>query len=342
MRGLILATLVFAAFAACGEFSEGGEAGPAQDAGTEVASPIDAGDAGDAGALSPCPNASCGTVIATSQSNADEVVVDDARIYWTINEDPGSVRARDLASGAPQIVTTISRPRAPYLFSDMIHFASDSAVHHIERSADGGGASLSAGNASGAVTSIARAGGRLFATATAFVHSCVTEGNTCNAQSFAGQYRFETGAGARALTVDRSGTRVWLASDECVVKGEPASGTFVKWWALTDVSAIAADEISVYLGRSGVGGITKFGRDDAVDATPTVLAQNGPPAFALVESGAFVFYTAIDQGVVMKVAKDGAVAKIVASGLPRPKGIAVRLEKVYVALGDGRVVAIPH
>lgn len=34
--------------------------------------------------------------------------------------------------------------------------------------------------------------------------------------------------------------------------------------------------------------------------------------------------------------------KVIASHLQSPRGIAVRLDKVYVALGDGRIVALPH
>jgi hypothetical protein len=150
------------------------------------------------------------------------------------------------------------------------------------------------------------------------------------------------GPGARALTIDRSGERIWLATDAAMWKTDPALPDWLEWWKVTKVRAIAADETAVFVARDGEPGILRFGREDPAGAMPTALAPMAPPPWALVEDGAFLFYTAIEQGVVVKVAKDGTAVKPLAAGLERPKGIAVRLDKVYVALGDGRIVAIPH
>lgn len=342
-RRLLLASPVLAAFAfaSCSEFNDspqpadGGTDAATNDATTEDA----ANDAGEP----PCLNASCGVDIATGQANADEVLVDDTRVYWTIFADPGSIRASELAdaSAVRQVTIDLERPRGVFGFGSFFHFGSGNDVKHIERGAKNGGPSLTM-QAGGLVTSTARAGGRVFATAGSAVLWCFLAGGNNNCDNTVADAEQTVGAGARALTSDPSGTRLWLATDESLWKTDPAVPGWVETWKVDKIRAIAADETSVYVARDGQSGITKFGKDDANDAQPTILAPGAPPAWGIAEDGGFVFFTSLEGNVVVKVAKNGTGAKVLAAGLSAPKGIAVRLDKVYVALGDGRIVALPH
>jgi hypothetical protein len=330
--------LAACAFPACSEFSPS-DASATADGGNEgSAATADAGPDGDG---LRCPNAICGVEIAAGQANADEVVVDDVRVYWTIDEDDGAIRARDLGgSGPPGVVAVAAKPRSVYRFADFFHFGSGASVHHVEVTADAGGPSLSATAKANPVTSVARGGGKLFVTAGSNVEWCeISSGNTCTSLDF--QSLAPVGAGARALTLDQDKSRAWLATNAAIWKTELGSPNWQEMWPIGDARAIVADETAVYIARGGQGGILKFGRDDPSTAMPTPLAPMAPPAWALADAGAYLVYTAIDQNAVVKVAKDGSGETLIAAGVPRPKGVAVRADKVFVALGDGRIVARP-
>lgn len=334
--------------AACSTFSSSGETTSQPDGGLATGDAATDAANVDAGAESegppPCPNASCGEVIASGQANAAEVLVDEKRVYWTIESDTGTVMARGHEAGTVPYAVIVNgvKPRSVVRFSELLHFASGGQVRNIERSQVGGGSSLTAVATGNPVTSVIRKGAFVFATVGPLVQWCQTSNNNCPAAGTAFSFQHDVGVGARALAADSSDTRLWLATDVSVWKSEVTSPSWTEWWPISKVQAIAADQTSVFVARRGEGGLLKFQRDDPKTAPGTPLVPMAPPPWAMVLDGAFIFYTAIEQGVVVKVAKDGSLLKVLASGLQSPNGIAVRLDKVYVALGDGRIVALPH
>jgi hypothetical protein len=337
MRRVALPALVLASFA-CGETL------PARD--DDAGAPSDAsfadGSTSDASTDAPsdCEAANGCEVLATGQANAGEVMVDDERVYWTIDTDVGTIRARELvAGGVPHDLSTdTGRPRSLTSSGAFIYFARGNDGRHIERNATGGGSTSLTATVAGPMTSILRAGDTIFATFADKVQWCVTTASGCLGMAFNGEQG--VGVGARALAVDTAvARRVWLASDDYIWRSDLASPAFTKWWPLTNVSAIAADETAVFIARNGEGGITKFGRDAATTDPPGILAPGGPKPWALAIDAGDVFYTSLEANVVMQVSKDGSSVRSLAA-LQRPKGIAVRLDKVYVSLSDGRIVSL--
>lgn len=340
MRRCVLASLLVAG---CSTFSSNET--PAPDAGVDASTAVDAAttDAGaDGEAPPPCPNASCGQVLASDQANIDEVLVDEKRVYWTIDNDTGTVMALDHEStGAPYaVVSNTVKPRSLVRYSEFLHFANGSNIRHIERDAVNGGTSLTSVASGNPVTSVIRKGAFVFATVGPLVQWCPTTGNTCANNTFPNQH--DVGAGARALAADSSDSRVWLATDNSMWRAEVASPIWLEWWPVKNVQAIAADQTAVFVARRGEKGILRFKRDDPKEAQSVTLVESAPSPWSMVIDSSYIFYTAIDEGLVIRVKKDGSALKVLASELPSPRGIAVRLDKVYVALGDGRIVAIPH
>lgn len=339
-----IASVVVAA-AACGESLIADPDAPIDGGGSDAASFADAAVDGDATVLAdaalPCPDAACGTEIATGQLGAAEVVVDELRVYWTLDVSGGAVMARalDADAGAPYAVAEGVRPRSLTREGAYLYFGDGENLKFVDRDATKGTSIIAAAaTGGGALTSGLRTGDRIFYASGSIIEQCTRISQSCNVATVGSH---PVGPGVRALSVDTTGTRVWLATDAAVWSTDIATIDWQERWKTTGVRAITADETSVYLARDGMNGLARYGRSDAMGAAPVILAQGAPPAWALAMDGTHLFYAAFEQGLVVKVDKTSGAATVIASGLPRPKAIAERLDRVYVVLSDGRIVSLP-
>lgn len=341
---LRVSSLVPFALVACSTFSESDRppASDVRDGGSadaaDEAAPLR--DAGDDGGL-PCRDAACGEAIATGQAKASEVIVDDARVYWTIDDTQGTIMARARSGGAPYelLVDDGMRPRSVAFSGELLTFVAGSDARYMLHTANGNGSALIATVSGAQLTSGVRVGNNVFVTTGEQVRWCnIAAGNAC--PNFSLSNTHGVGPGARSVVVDGAGSKVWLATDAAIWSSDPVNPNWIELWKLGGVRAIAADDAFVFV-ASSMNGVARWNKGDGKDAAPTIIASDLPPAYAVAVNGTHVFYTAFEAGLVVKAARDGSSATIHASALPFPKGIAVTLDRVFVVLSDGRIVSLP-
>lgn len=339
-RALALSTAVLAATVACGEpLVAAPAAPPADDGGAADAAPSPPDAGGTDGGL-PCPDASCGKVIAQGQMFASEVLVDEARVYWTIEESTGGIMARPLDDSREPYRVTDDKVRATSLsrWSEQLHWCAGAAVSRHLRTSEGG-ASTTVAELATTATSARRSGGKVFVTAQDEVRWCSLVADECLNDAL--DKGASVGPNARALVVDPSDVRFWLATDDAVWSSETATPNLMERWRMKNVRALLVDETSVFVARTGVNGLARFGVDDGMQQMPVIVAGDMPPPWAMTMDGTHVYYTALDEQMIVRVEKSTGRATVLAAPVPRPKGIAVDGMHVYVALSDGRVVALP-
>jgi hypothetical protein len=279
------------------------------------------------------------TVIATNQEFANEVIVDEQRVYWTIDDDTGTIRAREHAGGDPYtVITDQLRPKGLSRFSENIYFASGTQARWTLRNSKPAGTTEVA-VAPTVINGVVRAGTALWLTAGDHVRWCSMNGNDCATPGVLTSEAYILTA--RALVANREATALYVASNTHVWTRVFGAGSWAQRWAVSDARAIVADESAVFVATPSRKGLVRWKPSDAPDAAPLPVAYDKGFAYALAMNGTHVFYTEIDDGMVVRVSNDGSKVDVIASGLLRPKGIAATLDRVYVALSDGRIVSIP-
>ena len=103
---------VFGAGAACTTFSSDAASTDAGVDGPTTSDGASDSDGANDGDVAPCPDASCGAVIATNQANASEIDVDKGLVGWTIGGSGGSVRTTPRTGGAAEVATPRHIPSA--------------------------------------------------------------------------------------------------------------------------------------------------------------------------------------------------------------------------------------
>lgn len=277
--------------------------------------------------------------IAAGEADASEIVVDDAAVYWTVDRAAtGTVRAR--AHGGSAEVRTLAggqdHPHALTQFGDELVFAVGSEVRSIVKNErDRTPLTVVTAPFGNPVASVQRVAERYFFNAGSYVHRCDAPAGACATEP---QYTGTAGVG-RALVVDGAGQTLWFATPTAI-KSVTTAFSITEHWASKDARALAVDETTVYFARDGAAGIWKIARTAAKDAPATPIGAEHGQAWSLAMDGPAVYFTAIDAGLVVKVPKDGGAPVVLASGLARPKGIAVRADRAFVVLSDGRIVAL--
>jgi hypothetical protein len=329
-------------FAACTTFGTDPDPPISPEASLADVAPVDGPTGPDSatvdGGPPGCVDASCGTVVATGQLGVGEIAVDADNVAWTISGQVGFVR-RKPHGGALLDVEAEKDPHSLQLFTGGLSFATGVAVHAVTFQGDVHTQALQLAPPNGdPVIAQRRAGDRLL-----FLRGAGSLLESCPVGE-AGCIVIGSGLVGEGLLLEvfPGANRAWVATTARVEAfGLPLSGSQAQpVWPITGVRALAVDGSQVYYLRTGdVGVYASLASAADAPAQPLVMAPAPPSGLAI--DGSSLYFTVPAKGVVMRVAKNGGTAVTIATGLPSPTAIAVLNGQVYVALGDGRIVALP-
>jgi hypothetical protein len=332
-----------AALVACSSFSPG-EGPNAADASVD-ASPPDANvsDADVTDAATGCAKAACGIELATGQDGASEIVADDELVAWTIDRAAnGEVRSVPATGGSKprRLAGPDDHPKSLQIFGDQVVYATGTAVRYTDKNGSGDCGTQPAIPATIAVTSVRRASNVLVVARGSEIASCPTTGGN-----------FGCGGGApdllafpsppRGLAVDPGGTHVWFLLANAIRGATAAPFKVDVSWTIADAQRLAIDSTRVYYARSGAPAIFSNAASAADTAQATKVTDTPNVPWAIAVDATHVYFTLLEAGKVMKVPKGGGTATPIATDVVEPKGIALHGDRIFVVLGDGRIVSLP-
>jgi hypothetical protein len=267
------------------------------------------------------------------------VAVQADDLYWAVDAEGSTIiRTCKLpACSAPETIDTLTDAPAGLAVDDTyVLYAAGGTIASATRSAPHDKRPLRSGLPT--IPSIARSGASLFYSYASSIDVCLTTTGVCGGGR-------GLSAQAGALAIDPQGASLFfvLASSEIWRAPAPSLELISRAvYAGAEIRALAARDGRLYWLIAGPSGALFATTSSAVDSTPSAaLMDDLDEAWALAVDLSNVYVTTYRGGAVHAQPIAGGPARVVASGLAGPKGIALSADALYVAESRaGRILRI--